>query len=429
VKSIYVRILLWVFATLTVALGLFIAISNYYGSRAGHKIFGAFNELQRDQAIEAYEAGGPRGLNENLRKLEKYFPGEHFLSDSKGKDLISGSDHSELLEEARERGTGRPKFRSRLIFAIASKDGRYWFFATAPPPFTPSSFVFYYVLILGVVAALCWVLALYIGVPLRDLARTVERFGRGDLTARANLSRSDEIGQMARAFDRMGDRIQTLLTAERRLLSDISHELRSPLARLSFATELLRTADDREAAAARIRKEIARLTVLVGSLLEMTRAEGDPGSRRFEPIDLSELLDGIANDCRVEADAKRCRVDLATSPLEIAGDHELLRRAIENVVRNAIRYAPEGSAIQIGATAQKGSATVTVRDHGPGVPEEALARIFTPFYRVDASRDSSTGGVGLGLAIASRAILLHQGRISAANAGPGLVVTIELPLK
>jgi two-component system sensor histidine kinase CpxA len=234
---------------------------------------------------------------------------------------------------------------------------------------------------------------------------------------------------MARAFDRMGDRIQTLLTAERRLLRDISHELRSPLARLSFAAELLRTADDREAAAARIRKEIARLTVLVGSLLEMTRAEGDPESRKFEPIDLSSLLEGIAYDCRVEADAKRCRVDLIASPLEIAGDHELLRRAIENVVRNAIRYAPEQTAIQINAMAQKASAIVTVRDRGPGVPIDSLARIFTPFYRVDASRDSATGGVGLGLAIASRAISLHQGHISAANEEPGLLVTIELPLK
>jgi two-component system sensor histidine kinase CpxA len=256
----------------------------------------------------------------------------------------------------------------------------------------------------------------------------VERFGRGDLTARANFTRGDEIGQMSRAFDQMGERIETLLTAERRLLRDISHELRSPLARLSFAAELLRTADDREAAAARIRKEIARLTVLVGSLLDMTRAEGDPESRKFEPVGLAGLLEGIAHDCRIEAEARHCRVDLAASPIEITGDPELLRRAIENVVRNAIRYAPEQSAIEINATAQRSSAVVTVRDRGPGVPEDSLARIFTPFYRVDQSRDSSTGGVGLGLAIASRAISLHHGRITAANEQPGLRVTIELPL-
>ena len=428
-RSIYVRILLWVFATLAVALGPFLFISNYYGTRVNHHIFDRLNNMQRDQAIEAYEAGGSSGLQENLRKLEKYFPGEHFLTDSAGRDLVTGGDHSALLAEARERGNGPPKRGSHLIFAKPSNDGRYWFFATAPPPFTPWSFLFYYVLIIGVVAALCWVLAASIGVPLRRLARTVERFGRGDLTARANMTRSDEIGQMARAFDVMGDRIGTLLTAERRLLRDISHELRSPLARLSFAAELLRTADDREAAAARIRKEIARLSVLVGSLLEMTRAEGDPESRKFEPIDLSGLLEGIAYDCRVEADAKRCRVELATSALQIAGDQELLRRAIENVVRNAIRYAPEGSAIQINAAPRDNSAIVTVRDYGPGVPGYSLSRIFTPFYRVDPSRDSSTGGVGLGLAIASRAISLHQGCISAANEQPGLLVTIELPLR
>jgi signal transduction histidine kinase len=429
VKSIYFRIVLWAFATLAVALGLFIAISDYYGSRAGRNLFSRLNTMQRDQAIEAYQTGGPNGLSANLRKLQKYFPGDHFLSDSHGKDLLTGSDHSTLLAEARERGNGRPKRGSRLIFAIASDDGQYWFFATAPPPFTPWSFLFYYVLIFGVVAALCWVLAAYIGAPLRKLARTVERFGRGDLTARANLTRGDEIGQMARAFDRMGERIQTLLTAERRLLRDISHELRSPLARLSFAAELLRTADDREAAAARIRKEIARLTALVGSLLEMTRAEGDPESRKFEPIDLAGLLEEITYDSRVEADAKQCRIDLVTSPLDVAGDRELLRRAIENVLRNAIRYAPQQSAIQVNALPQNTSAIVTVRDCGPGVPEDALSRIFTPFFRVDPSRDSSTGGVGLGLAIASRAISLHQGRITATNTQPGLQVTIELPLR
>ncbi len=428
-KSIYARILLWVFATLAVALGLHIYISNYYGSRATRSLFDRLDALQRDQAIEAYQAGGSAGLRDNLHKLGKYFPGEHFLSDAQGRDLIDGSDHAGLIAEARERGNGGPKRGSHLIFAKASDDGRYWFFATASgPPFTPWSFLFYYVLVLGVVAVLCWVLAAYIGVPLRKLARTVERFGHGDLTARANFTRGDEIGQMARAFDQMGERIETLLTAERRLLRDISHELRSPLARLSFAAELLRTADDREAAAARIRKEIARLTVLVGSLLDMTRAEGDPESRKFEPVALAGLLEGIAHDCRIEAEARQCRVDLAAGPIEITGDPELLRRAIENVVRNAIRYAPEQSAIEINATAQRSSAVVTVRDRGPGVPEDSLARIFTPFYRVDQSRDSSTGGVGLGLAIASRAISLHHGRITAANEQPGLRVTIELPL-
>lgn len=428
-KSLYLRILLWVFVTLGIAVGPFIAISNYYGSRVSRRIFNQFDAMQRDQAIEAYETGGPAALRENLRKLHKYFPGEHFLCDGSGKDLLDGSDHSALLAEARARGNGPPKSGSHLIFALSSMDRRYWFFAIAPPPLTPWNFLFYYILILGVVAALCWVLATNIGAPLRKLAHTVERFGRGDLSARANLTRADEIGQMARSFDLMGDRIQTLLTAERRLLRDISHELRSPLARLSFAAELLRTADDREAAAARIRKEIARLTVLVSSLLEMTRAEGDPESRKFEPIDLAGLLEGIAYDCRVEAEAKRCRLDLNATPLEIAGDQELLRRAIENVVRNAIRYAPEETAVQINAAAHDSSAVVTVRDCGPGVPADSLARIFTPFYRVDQSRDSATGGVGLGLAIASRAISLHQGHISAANAQPGLLVSIELPLQ
>ena len=150
----------------------------------------------------------------------------------------------------------------------------------------------------------------------------------------------------------MGDRIQTLLTAERGLLRDISHELRSPLARLSFAAELLRTADVTRPLAGPHPQGDARLTVLVGSLLDMTRAEGYPESREFGPVDLSGLLEGVAWDCRIEAEAKSCRVDVTARQMEISGNRELLRRAIENVVRNAIRHAPGKTAIRIDASSR-----------------------------------------------------------------------------
>ncbi len=133
-------------------------------------------------------------------------------------------------------------------------------------------------LILLTVAVLCWPLAFHIGSPLRSLARIVERFGQGDLSARVQSARRDEIGNLARSFDRMADRIETLMTAERRLLQDVSHELRSPLARLSFATELVLTEPDRDKAIMRIRKEISRLSTLIGALLQMTRDEGDPAA-------------------------------------------------------------------------------------------------------------------------------------------------------
>jgi two-component system sensor histidine kinase CpxA len=275
-------------------------------------------------------------------------------------------------------------------------------------------------------------LAVNMANPLRVLAGKVEQFGRGDLAVRMQMKRNDEIGNLARAFDQMADRIGTLLTAERRLLQDISHELRSPLARLSFATELVRTADDREAAVARIKKEVTRLTSLVSSLLEVTRAEGDPSARSVQAVSLDGLLAEVVEDCRIEADARHCRVRLnrgedKSGPLEARGDGELLRRAFENVLRNAIRHAPEDTEVEVTLERHAPVSLVSVRDYGPGVPPELLPSIFQPFFRVDAARDNSSGGVGLGLAIAYRAIMLHSGRIWAENAAPGLVVRIELP--
>ena len=175
--------------------------------------------------------------------------------------------------------------------------------------------------------------------------------------------------------------------------------------------------------------EIDRLTDLVGTLVEVTRAEGDPSATRLEPLQLGELLRSVVDDCRVDADARGCGIGVngAFDPT-LRGDRELLRRAVENVVRNAIRYTPRGSSVDVKVESAGQSVRISVRDSGPGVPEELLPKIFQPFFRVDDSRDSSTGGVGLGLAIAYRAISVHHGRLWAQNVNPGLSVWIELPL-
>ena len=192
---------------------------------------------------------------------------------------------------------------------------------------------------------------------------------------------------------------------------------------------MIRTAEDRDAAVARLKKEIARLADLVGGLIQVTRAEGDPAASNGEDLRLDELLDEIVEDCRVEAEARGCQIALAAQP-EIAmhADREVLRRAVENVLRNSIRYTPGGGAVDVTLGATKDAARICVRDYGPGVPQDVLPKIFQPFFRVDDSRDSSTGGVGLGLAIAYRAIGIHHGRLWAENVKPGLMVWIELPL-
>ena len=429
--KVYTKILLWSFGTLVLSLVAFIGVSIYVSMRnMEHGNFiPRFNALLMEEAIESWQTGGRPALAAHMQRVTRHMSGNHYLTDASGKDLATGEDRSKMLAIARP-DTGPPKgYDSRQVIVYPSPDGKYRFLVVFENYVDLGQYLPYYLLILAAVALLCWILATNLASPLHALARVVDRFGAGDLSVRDNSHRKDEIGEVGRAFDRMAERIGTLLTAERRLLQDISHELRSPLARLSFAAELARTADDREAAIVRMKKEIARLTDLVGGLIQVTRAEGDPAAGSSESLRLDELLREVVDDCRVEADARGCQIAFSGRPeLTMRGDREVLRRAVENVLRNAIRYTPAGTSVDIQLLASAGAARISVRDYGPGVPAEALPKIFQPFFRVDDSRYTATGGVGLGLAIASRAIGLHHGKLWAENTPPGLNVWIELPL-
>jgi two-component system sensor histidine kinase CpxA len=259
---------------------------------------------------------------------------------------------------------------------------------------------------------MAWAFARHLGQPLRALRETVRHFGDGDLSMRARSTRRDELGDLARDFDAMADRIETLLTAERRLLQDISHELRTPLSRLSLAVQLGRPDQSKQ--------EIARMSDLIGELTEMTRAEGDPASHTREPFDLSNLLTEIAATYDLKLDIQ--------PGMTGHGRPALLRRAIENILQNAQRYAPAEEKTALSAAIEEGHAVLRIRDYGPGVPEATLEDLFRPFFRVEVHRSRDSGGVGLGLAIAQRAVRLHHGDILARNANPGLEVTIRFPL-
>jgi signal transduction histidine kinase len=429
-RSVYFKILLWCFLTLLLSLVAFVMVSTFVaGAAARGGFITDIHAWQTAEAVQAYQSGGARGLDAYLGNLHHFLKEHDYLTDADGKDLQTGEDRSELLKLARPPSERPQESNGHLVMVTQSPDKRYRLISLLPPPFGIQSLLPYYFLILVAIALVCWMLALNIARPLRDLARAVDRFGRGELDVRLNSRRRDEIGELSRSFDRMAERIGTLVTAERRLLQDVSHELRSPLARLSFAAELTRTAPDRAAAVVRLKKEIDRLTDLVGALVEVTRAEGDPSATRLEPLQLGDLLRSVVDDCRVDAAARGCNIGVnGEFNLTLRGDRELLRRAVENVVRNAIRYTPRGSTVDVRMESAGQTARISVRDCGPGVPEELLPKIFKPFFRVDDSRDSSTGGVGLGLAIAYRAISVHHGRLWAQNVNPGLSVFIELPL-
>jgi two-component system sensor histidine kinase CpxA len=428
-RSVYFKILLWCFATLILSLVAFFMVSIVVSGSAARGFFTDVNAFHTAEAVRSYESGASPGLAAYLERLHHFVKEHDYLTDARGKDLVTGEDRSALLKLARPVTERLQQSDGRLVMITSSVDNRYRLISLLDPPIGIQSFLPYYALILIAVALVCWILALNIATPLRDLARAVDRFGRGELNVRLKSRRRDEIGELSRSFDRMAERIGTLMTAERRLLQDVSHELRSPLARLSFAAELTRSAPDRGAAVERLKKEIDRLTDLVGALVEVTRAEGDPSATHLEPLQLGELLRSVVEDCRVDADARGCGIGVnGESDLALSGDRELLRRAVENVLRNAIRYTPRGSIVDVRMESAGQTVRISVRDSGPGVPEELLPKIFQPFFRVDDSRNSSTGGVGLGLAIAYRAISVHHGRLWAQNVHPGSNVCIELPL-
>jgi two-component system sensor histidine kinase CpxA len=388
------------------------------------------NAMVEAEVCRAYEEGGPERLAAHLRKLDSYLPGEHLLTDTRGRDLVSGADRCDLLKPSRP-GSGPPRLpdgRLVLIGGCHDHGTRYRFISIVRPWFDPPNILPYYGAIVIVIALLGSVLAVHLAAPLRRLRRVVDRFGQGDLSARVGSARRDEIGELSRAFDEMAGRIETLLAAERRLLQDVSHELRSPLTRLDVAADLALTSEDRGPLLVRIKRDIGRLSVLVDELLQLTRAGGDPSALGREDVSLDELLRVLIDDCALEAAARGCHLQhRAGVPSSIHGERELLHRAIENVVRNAIRHAPRGTAVEVDLQQRGRGMAVIVRDYGPGVPEELLGAIFEPFFRVEGHRSRASGGTGLGLVIARRAVALHRGTISARNAGPGLIVEIELP--
>jgi signal transduction histidine kinase len=286
----------------------------------------------------------------------------------------------------------------------------------------------------------CYWLARYLSKPIVQLRGATHELSAGNLAARVDqklLRRRDELGNLGRDFNVMAGRIESLMEAQRRLLADISHELRSPLARQGVALGLARRSAGPQAAPAldRIEREAGRLNEMIGQLLALSRVESGAERPDSEAIDLTALIQEVADDADFEARGRDRSVRIIHSePLQTKGVFELIRSAIENVVRNAVRYTAAGTQVDIALTAEESGgdqfALIRVRDHGKGVPEESIKEIFRPFYRVEDDRDRKTGGTGLGLSIAARAVRLHQGTIKAANADDGgLIVEIRLPIR
>jgi signal transduction histidine kinase len=430
VRSLNARVLIAMMVILSSSFLAFHRVSIRMETRLLNPLFNRFDELQLRSAQDAYEENGKTALHEYLSRLDATFGGDHYLLNSSGMDLFSGENRRALLPPD-STTEWRVKSHGAWIIAHRSEDGRYWFAATGQAaPTRIWAFLPYYFIVLGATGILGWIAWIGIVLPIRRTASTIASFGHGNLSLRIQTRREDEIGQLGRSFNQMAERLERLIQSERRLLADISHELRSPLARLKFAVKLARSSPDSNAALDRIERDVNRIACLVTDILEMTSTEDDPAVQEMSPVSLREVVDEVVRDCSIEGDLRGCAIEVEGSLSRmLMSNRELLRRAIENVLRNAIRYSPQDSKVCLSLSEADGNAVVAVRDYGPGVPAESLGRLFDPFFRVEEARVSNGGGSGLGLSIAKRAVQLHRGKIEAENASPGLRIRITIPIK
>ncbi|ASQ45735.1 two-component system sensor histidine kinase CpxA [Legionella clemsonensis] len=284
---------------------------------------------------------------------------------------------------------------------------------------------------------ICYLLSIYLTQPLRSLRMAAKSIATGRLSTRVGRIKGhhrDEIAELSGEFDRMAEQLEAIMNSKERLLQDISHELRSPLARLQIAIELGRkkATNLADVEFARMEVECSRLNTLIGEILEFARLEKSSTPLNRTIIDVPVLLKQIIADANFELGANQPGVFLQeTQDCQLFLDGRLIHRAIENIIRNALRYSAPNPKVDVALHYDENHSQVyiDIADNGPGVPEEQLQRIFNPFYRVDTSREKKTGGYGLGLSIAQQAIKLHQGSIHAMNRKDGgLLVRISLPI-
>jgi signal transduction histidine kinase len=387
-------------------------------------------------SVESYERGGEEELARYFRLLARDVGLRAVLLDARGEvGRLGMSPPPGFLAELRSRPEGELMIARQGIAGVRLRGtrGAPYLFAAALPAREKTTWARAFIgLVLLAGGVFCYLLARHISAPLVRLRAMTAQLSRGELNVRINspklLRRGDEIGGLSRDFNRMASRIETLVTAQQRLMADISHELRSPITRLGLALGLLRRRQD-AGALARMQRDIERLNTLIGQLLTLSRLECLAQPPPMEVFDLRALLNEIASDAGFEAAGSDRGVEFAGgAPCPVRGARDLIASAIENVVRNAVRYTAPKTQVMLRLERRGDAAQVIVEDEGPGVPENELTHIFEPFYRVSEARERNTGGSGLGLAITQQVVSLHGGSVSAANRpSGGLEVRITLP--
>ena len=456
-NSLFFKIFISFWLTLLLFAGSTIWLaSNYLDDvRSEHNTSGLHARMSgySQEAQRIISAGDLATLKKWLTSVDHHEAIPILLIDQHGEELLGRQVPARIMRRMARwnhqlednDGEHEHQHRPRVRRLIVSPDGnRYWLVPdyqsiTLGRVLKRPHVIAIPVLLATIIGGLvCFALARYLTAPLGRLKQATERMASGDLSHRVApglRGRKDEIADLAEGFDYMAERLEQLVGSHKQLLRDASHELRSPLARLQVALGLTRQRADAslDTELDRIERETERLNELIGQLLSLARLESGGISTTKSEIDLEVLLKAITEDASFEARAnnKGVKLELEVGGI-ITGDEILLHSAIENIVRNAVRYTGQGTDVEIRVQydAENRSYLISICDHGPGVPEAMLPHLFEPFVRVAEARDRESGGYGLGLAIAERAIRMHGGKITASNrSGGGVCMEIDLPVE
>ena len=431
-------------------------LANYFEVR-WQAVLHSIMPMEAEKSARIYEQSGKQAVEDYLDDLQKQKSVRFYFFDEDGNSLLDRgapelivklAKSREQLNRTAEQNLSLVNPRQGIALRLVSgPSGRKYTlaFQQSPTLIMPVSAAvgthpYLRLLVVAILGAgLCFLLAHHITRPITRLRAATKEIAAGKLNTRVEPSvrrRHDEIGTLGQDFDQMAEQIEALVSAQRELLGDVSHELRSPLARMIVALGLLKNASGDEAAeyVNRISSEAERLDKMIGQLLTLTRIESGANLSQRETFDLTNLVQEVAADGDFEARAHQREVKvLKADSCTMSGFPEMLRSALENVVRNAIRYTPAGSAVEMTLEQRRSNsrreARFQIRDYGPGVPKIMLANIFLPFQRVPETNGANSQGAGLGLAIAERVVKLHNGTIRAFNAADGgLVIEVLMPV-
>ena len=454
VHRLFVKIFSWFWVTALVIIGIIFVGRRVMDLRPieSSSMYASVASMLAAEAAHAYESGGPAGFTRFASSLAGDHKSQLFLLDEFNKDVLSRAISRETLRLASEVGKDQlvtkyiPLYERVAAYKFVSSSGRPYTLVlyehSAPLNLTGmllSAGIPFLLGLLFVVTVLCFWLAYHIAAPIHNIQSAARRVAQGDLSARvphAVSLRRDELAALAMDFDSMVERIETLIRTQRNLLTSVSHELRSPLARLNVSLALMRKHTPQEAfdICERMERDIARIDALIEQLLTLSRLEAGLSLGERENVNFTLLVQEVVADGNFEAQSLGKSVSLeSSSPVVLeTADSLALRSACENIVRNAIHFTRPGTEVNVALGIDNAASSrhvfLTVRDQGPGVPKDALQNIFSPFFRINGPGRRKEGN-GLGLAIALEAIRLHHGSITASNLNPeGLEISVRLPV-